>query len=46
MMIKMPDIIYAILNNLLAVIFFGVFIVAGVIYYWQRKRERKTDAKP
>jgi uncharacterized membrane protein len=46
MMIEVPDIIYAIYNNIVAVVFFGVLIVAGVIYYWQRKRERKTDAEP
>jgi len=45
MRIKMPDIVYAIYNNIVAVVFFGVLIVAGVIYYWQRKREGKVEAK-
>ena len=46
MMIEVPEIIYAIYNNIVGVIFFGVLIVAGIVSYWQRKRERKTDAEP
>ena len=46
MMIEMPEIIYAIYNNIVGVVFFGVLIVAGIVYYWQRKREGKLRQKP
>jgi hypothetical protein len=40
----MNEIIYALYNNLVGVIFFGLLIAIAVVFFWQRRRERNKGS--